>query len=86
MSNMVKVKVFYDGTCEIEEANDNATMQHLYVFEKGKVGEGIICPQEAIDNCKNDLCTKIINTNTCKIIDLKLQNEKIGKLLLTNIN
>lgn len=86
MSNMVKVKVFYDGTYEVEEVNDNAAMQHLYVFEKGKVGEAIICPQEAINNCKNDLCTKIINTNTCKITDLELQNEKLRKLLLTNID
>lgn len=52
MSNMVKVKVFYDGSYETEEINDNAATQYLYVFEKGKLGEIIICPQEATNNCE----------------------------------
>ena len=39
MSSMVKVKVFYDGTYEVEEVNDNAATQHLYIAEKGKFGE-----------------------------------------------
>ena len=43
-----KVKVFYDGTYEVEEeeVNDNAATQHLYITEKGKFGEVYVCPKE----------------------------------------
>lgn len=86
MGNMVKIKVFYDGTCEIEEANDNAAMQHLYIAEKGKFGEMMICEKEDIKKYKNELVYRMIGKNSCEIIELQNQNEKLGKLLLTNID
>lgn len=86
MSNMVKVKVFYDGTYEIEEANGNAATQHLYIAEKGKFGEAIICSKEKMNHYKDDLCVKIMNKNICEITNLESANQKLGKILLTNID
>lgn len=86
MSNMVKVKVFYDGTYEIEEANNNAATQHLYIAEKGKFGEMIICSKEKMNHYKDDLCVKIMNKNICEITNLESANQKLGKILLTNID
>lgn len=45
MSSMVKAKVFYDGTYEVEEVNDNAATQHLYIAEKGNL-EKNMCVQK----------------------------------------
>lgn len=86
MDNMVKVKVFYNGTYKIEEVNDNAAMQHLYIAEKGKFGEMMICEKEDIEKYKNELVYRMIGKNSCEIIELQNQNEKLGKLLLTNID
>mgnify|MGYP006972645942 FL=1 len=86
MSNMVKVKVFYDGTCEIEEANDNAATQHLYIAEKGKFGEVYVCPKEYVKKYKNILICTMIRKNFKKIIELQNQNEKLEQLFLTNID
>lgn len=86
MSNMVKVKVFYDGTCEIEEVNDNAATQHLYIAEKGKFGEAMICENEDIEKYKNELVYGMIEKHSREIAELQNQNEKLGKLLLTNID
>ena len=86
MSNMVKVKVFYDGTYEVEEVNDNAATQHLYIAEKGKFGEAMICEKEDIEKYKNELAYGMIGKNSYEIIELQNQNEKLGKLLLTNID
>lgn len=86
MGNMIKVKLFYDGTCEIEEANNNAATQHLYIAEKGKFGEAMICEKEDIEDYKNELVYKMIGKNSCEIAELQNQNEKLGKLLLTNID
>ena len=83
---MVKVKVFYDGTYEIEEVNDNAATQHLYIAEKGKFGEAMICEKEDIEKYKNELAYGMIGKNSYEIIELQNQNEKLGKLLLTNID
>ena len=41
MGSMVKVKVFYDGTYEVEEVNDNAATQHLYIAEKKEIWRSI---------------------------------------------
>ena len=86
MSNMVKVKVFYDGAYEIEEVNNNAETQHLYIAEKGKFGEAMICEKEDVEKYKNELVYKMIGKNGCEIVELQNQNEKLRKLLLTNIN
>lgn len=86
MSNMVKVKVFYDGTYEVEEANNNAATQHLYIAEKGKFGEAYVCSKEYAEKCKNLLVRDISRKNSHKIFELQNQNEKLGKLLLTNID
>lgn len=86
MSNMVKVKVFYDGTYEVEEANNNAATQHLYIAEKGKFGEAYVCSKEDAEKCKNLLVRDISRKNSHKIFELQNQNEKLGKLLLTNID
>lgn len=86
MSSMTKVKVFYDGTCEIEEANNNAATQHLYIAEKGKFGEAMICEKEDIEKYKDELVYRMIGKNNYEIVELQNQNEKLGKLLLTNID
>ena len=86
MSSMAKVKVFYDGTYEIEEVNDNAATQRLYIAEKGKFGEAMICEKEDIEKYKNELAYGMIGKNSYEIIELQNQNDKLGKLLLTNID
>lgn len=86
MSSMAKVKVFYDGTYEIEEANDNAATQHLYIAEKGKFGEAYVCPKEYVKKYKNILICATIRKNFKKIIELQNQNEKLEQLFLTNID
>lgn len=86
MSSVTKVKVFYDGTCEIEEANNNAATQHLYIAEKGKFGEAMICEKEDIEKYKDELVYRMIGKNNYEIVELQNQNEKLGKLLLTNID
>lgn len=86
MSSMVKVKVFYDGTYEVEEVNDNAAVQHLYIAEKGKFGEAYVCLKEYAEKCKNLLVRDMSRKNSYKIFELQKQNEKLGKLLLTNID
>lgn len=86
MDNMVKVKVFYDGSYKIEEANNNATTQHLYIAEKGKFGEVMICEKEDVEKYKNELVYRMIRKNSCEIVELQNQNEKLRKLLLTNID
>ena len=74
MSSIVKVKVFYDGTYEVEEVNNNAATQHLYIAEKGKFGEAMICEKEDIEKYKDELTYRIIGKNSCEIIEL--QNQK----------
>lgn len=86
MSSMTKVKVFYDGTYKIEEVNDNAATQHLYIAEKGKFGEAMICEKEDIEKYKDELVYRMIGKNNYEIIELQKQNRKLGKLLLTNID
>lgn len=86
MDNMVKIKVFYDGTYEIEEAHNNAATQHLYIAEKGKFGEMMICEKEDIEKYKNELVYRMIGKNSCEIVELQNRNEKLRKLLLTNID
>lgn len=86
MSSMAKVKVFYDGTYEIEEVNDNAATQHLYIAEKGKFGEAYVCPKEYVKKYKNILICTMIRKNFKKIIELQNQNEKLEQLFLTNID
>ena len=86
MSNMIKVKVFYDGTYKIEEVNNNAATQHLYIAEKGKFGEMMICEKEDIKKYKDELVYRMIGKNNYEIIELQKQNRKLGKLLLTNID
>lgn len=86
MRSMTKVKVFYDGTYKIEEVNDNAATQHLYIAEKGKFGEAMICEKEDIEKYKNELVYEMIGKNSREIAELQNQNEKLGKLLLTNID
>lgn len=83
---MVKVKVFYDGTYEVEEANDNAATQHLYIAEKGKFGESYVCPKEYVEKYKQLLVCGMARKNSNQIIELQSQNEKLGKLILTNID
>lgn len=85
MGNMAKIKVFYDGTYKIEEANGNAATQHLYIAEKGEFGEMMICEKEDIEKYKNELIYGMIRKNSCEIVELQNQNEKLRKLLLTNI-
>ena len=66
MSSMVKIKVFYNGTCEIEEANNNAATQHLYIAEKGKFYQSLsacIAKQQEWYNKRLDL-NKIKNCST----------------------
>ena len=53
MSNMVKVKVFYDGTYKIEKAKESAMVQHLYISEDGEFGEMYVCSQEEVEIYKN---------------------------------
>ena len=84
MSSMVKVKVFYDGTYEVEEVNNNAATQHLYIAEKGKFGEAYVCPKEYVEKHKSILI--MISKNFKKIIELQNQNEKLENLFLTNID
>ena len=43
MNEMVEVRVFYDGTVEIEDTDSNHATQHLYVTRKDKSGELYIC-------------------------------------------
>ena len=86
MSSMVKVKVFYDGTYEIDEVNDNAATQHLYIAEKGKFGEVYVCPKEYVEKYKNILICTMIRKNCNKIIELQNQNDKLENLFLTNID
>ena len=86
MSSMVKVKVFYDGTYEIEEVNDNAATQHLYIAEKGKFGEAYVCPKGYVEKYKNILIWNMIRKNCNKIIELQNQNYKLKNLFLTNID
>ena len=86
MSSMAKVKVFYDGTYEIEEVNDNAATQRLCIAEKGKFGEVYACPKEYVEKYKNILICTMIRKNCNKIIELQNQNEKLRDLFLTNIN
>ena len=84
MSSMVKVKVFYDGTYEVEEVNDNAATQHLYIAEKGKFGEAYVCPKEYVKKYKSILI--MISKNFKKIIELQNRNDKLENLFLTNID
>ena len=86
MSSMAKVKVFYDGTYEVEEVNDNATTQHLYITEKGKFGEVYVCPKEYVEKYNIILFCIIIRKNYNKIIEVQNQNEKLRDLFLTNID
>ena len=86
MSSMTKVKVFYDGAYEIEEVNDNSAMQHLYIAEKGKFGEAIICEKEDIEKYKNELVYEMIRKHSREIAELQNRNKKLEKLLLTNID
>ena len=86
MSSMVKVKVFYDGTYEVEEVNDNAATQHLYITEKRKFGEVYVCPKEYVEKYKNILICTMIRKNCNKIIELQNQNDKLENLFLTNID
>ena len=86
IKDMIKVKVFYDGTYKIEEVNNNAAIQHLYIAEKGKFGEAMICEKEDIEKYKNELIYRMVGKNNYEIVELQKQNKKRGKLLLTNID
>ena len=46
----------------------------------------MICEKEDIEKYKDELTYRIIGKNSCEIIELQNQNEKLGKLLLTNID
>ena len=81
MSNMVKVKVFYDGTYEVEEAKESALTQHLYVSEAGEFGEMYVCSKEEVEKYKNKLINDIVNVNKKKIKRLKKSNKALISLL-----
>ena len=46
----------------------------------------MICEKEDIEKYKNELAHGMIGKNSCEIIELQNQNDKLGKLLLTNID
>ena len=84
MSNMVKVKVFYDGTYKIEKAKESAFTQHLYVSEDGEFGEMYVCSKEEVEKYKNKLINDIVNINKKKIKRLKKSNKALINLLSEN--
>lgn len=84
MSNMVKVKVFYDGTYKIEKAKENVLTQHLYVSENGEFGEMYVCSEEEVEKYKNKLINDIVNINKKKIKRLKKSNKTLANLLSEN--
>ena len=81
MGNMMKVKVFYDGTYKIEKAKENMSIQHLYISEGGEFGEMYVCSKEEVEKYKNKLINDIINKNKKKIKILKKSNKALMGLL-----
>lgn len=81
MSNMVKVKVFYDGTYKIEKAKESAMMQHSYISESGEFGEMYVCSKEEVEKYKNKLINDIVDINKRKIKRLKKNNKALISLL-----
>ena len=85
MSSMAKVKVFYDGTYEVEDVNNNAATQHLYCTIKGKSGECYHCRKGKEEYYKKRLMKSIISRQEEKV---KKEQETLNNLkeLLTNID
>lgn len=48
--------------------------------------ECIICEKEDIEKYKDELVYRMIGKNNYEIVELQNQNEKLEKLLLTNID
>ena len=84
MDNMVKVKVFYDGTYKIEKAKASALIQHFYISEDGEFGEMYVCSKEEVEEYKNKLINDIVNINKKKIKRLKKNNKALISLLSEN--
>lgn len=78
MNEMVKVRVFYDGTVEIEDTDSNHATQHLYITHGSKSGEMYICKKDEVDYYKKQLLKEIIKRQQEKI---KEEQDKLQKLL-----
>lgn len=78
MNEMVEVRVFYDGTVEIEDTDSNHATQHLYVTRKDKSGEMYICKKDKVDYYKKRLVKGIIKKQQEKV---KEEQDKLQKLL-----
>ena len=85
MSSIVKVKVFYDGTWEIEDLDCNYATQHLYCTIKGKSGECYHCLKGKEEYYKKRLVKSIIKKQEEKV---KKEQEALNNLkeILTNID
>ena len=60
MTEMVEVRVFYDGTVEIKGTDSNHATQHLYITHGSKSGEMYICKKDEVDYYKKQLLKEII--------------------------
>ena len=78
MREMVEVRVFYDGTVEIEDTDSNYVTQHLYITRKDKSGEMYICEKDKVNEYKELLITQMIKKQIEKV---KKEQDKLQKLL-----
>ena len=78
MSSMVKVKVFYDGTYEVEDTDSNHATQHLYITHGNNSGQMYICKKDKVDYYKKRLVKEIIKRQREKV---KEEQDKLQKLL-----
>ena len=67
MTEMVEVRVFYDGTVEIEDTDSNHATQHLYITRKDKSGEMYICEKDKVNEYKELLITQMKRLKKNKI-------------------
>ena len=78
MTEMVEVRVFYDGTVEVEPTDSCHATQHLYITYGNKSGQMYYCKKDKADYYKKRLVKEIIKRQKEKV---KEEQDKLQKLL-----
>lgn len=78
MTEMVEVRVFYDGTVEVEPTDSCHATQHLYITYGNKSGQSYYCKKDKVDYYKKRLVKEMIKRQKEKV---KEEQNKLQKLL-----